>query len=139
VVGAHDGDTISVVIMQESKAARFNVRLDGIDTPEMTSADSNVKDLAIAARNRLISLLTRGHVTLPVHAPEGKKLTRTDINTKLCERVHIVFLECRGMDKYGRVLGVIYLDESPSSKSANQIMLDEGLAKPYSGGTKDMW
>lgn len=136
LVGAHDGDTVSVVIKINNKASKFNVRLDGIDTPEITSMDPKIKGLAVEARNRLVSYLTRGQVILPI---DGSRVTRNFINAKICEKVHVVFLECRGMDKYGRVLAKIYLDESADAPSANRILLDEGLAKPYSGGTKSIW
>ena len=131
LVGAHDGDTISVIIeWDKNKAARFNIRLYGIDTPEMSSKDPTVKELSVKARNRLISILTKGQVVIP---EDGTKVTRNLINTRLCENVHMVFLECKQMDKYGRVLAKVYPDNLPYSKSSNQIMLDEGLAKPYSG------
>ena len=141
LVGAHDGDTISVVIKLyedrdgRSKVARFNVRLDGIDTPEMTSKDLSEKVRAIHARNRLVSILTGGQVDLD----SLSSTTRPSINAKLCEKVHLVFLECRGMDKYGRVLAALYHPDDLAGGSANQRMLDEGLAKPYQGGTKERW
>lgn len=143
LVGAHDGDTISVIIKLyedrdgRAKVARFNVRLDGIDTPEMTSKDLSEKVRAVHARNRLVSILTGGQVDLD----RLSSTTRPSINAKLCEKVHLVLLECRGMDKYGRVLAAVYPpdDLTAGLGSANQRMLDEGLAKPYQGGTKETW
>ena len=38
----------------------------------------------------------------------------------------------QGVDKYGRCLGEIFIND----KSVNKILLDEGLAVPYGGGKK---
>jgi endonuclease YncB( thermonuclease family) len=114
LVGAHDGDTVSVVIRMYGEngsdcAVRFNVRMNGIDTPEMFSPVPEEKVNATLARNRLISILTRGIVEL---IPE-RKYTRNEINARLCEHTHIVYMKTHGMDKYGRVLADVYANPEP--------------------------
>lgn len=40
-----------------------------------------------------------------------------------------------GRDKYFRILAEVWADDVSLSKA----MLDAGLAKPYDGGTKEVW
>ncbi len=122
VVGVHDGDTLKCIIKLQDEFYTFNVRLDGIDTPEMTSKTPEIKDMAIKARNRLIELIT------------GKPFTSTttskkEIDAYFKQNYTSVTLECIEMDKYGRVLAKI--------NDYAEILLNEGLARRYSGKTKD--
>ena len=48
----------------------------------------------------------------------------------------IVVLKSHGFDKYGRVLGELYLNSSNLRSSVNAIMISEGHGYPYDGGTK---
>ena len=54
VIKVYDGDTITIASKmpyENSSLFRFNVRLNGIDTPEIKSKDKNEKALAILARD----------------------------------------------------------------------------------------
>lgn len=47
----------------------------------------------------------------------------------------IIIVECGDFDKYGRLLGEIYLEDNPVSLSKQ--MIENGHAKAYDGGTKE--
>lgn len=82
VLNVYDGDTITVDIdLGFSMTLRgLKVRLSGIDTAEMKSEDTALKDKALKARDWL----------------------RSQILNK------DVFLESSGLDKYGRWLGKVH-------------------------------
>jgi endonuclease YncB( thermonuclease family) len=51
----------------------------------------------------------------------------------------LVFIVCDDFDKYGRLLGTIYLSKNDFLKnnpSVNTLMVTENLGVPYFGGTK---
>lgn len=50
-----------------------------------------------------------------------------------------VFLDVTKKDKYGRYLGVVYLNES-DEVSVNQMLINENMAKAYHGASReDIW
>lgn len=81
-VKVYDGDTITVVFSVYGTFYKFNVRMNGYDSPELKSKDPIEKKWAIRSRDLLASLIL--------------------------ERV--VTLECLGNDKYGRLLANIKYD-----------------------------
>lgn len=121
VIGVHDGDTLKCIVKLYDDYFTFNVRVYGIDTPEMTSKDPEVKANAIKARNRLIEMLT------------GEKFfggdKKRDIDEYFMQRYTEVQLECLEMDKYGRVLANI--------GNCADTLVNEGLAHRYFGKTKE--
>lgn len=128
VVSVYDGDTITAVIPILGAFFKFKVRLHGIDTCEIKSKNQAAKDMAVKARNRVIELVTG-------LAVDATLKTKKDIEKMLDADVHLVWLHCLEMDKYGRVLAHVY----PSSnrvKSISEVLLDEKLAYAYSGETK---
>lgn len=123
VISILDGDTISISIpifmqfgsskCERSGIYRFNIRLYGIDTCELKSKDSQEAFSAKEAKTRLTQLIS-------------------ECNNK-------IFVKLLKYDKYGRILGELFKDD-PSivqSTSFNQILLAEGLAKSYFGGSKE--
>ena len=137
VLSVHDGDTITCVIESfPGLFFRYNVRLDGIDTSEMTSKDTVLKDFAELARNRLIAYITDGAVQLD----KNVHYTRNTIIQKLESDVYLVYLACSKMDKYGRILAQVYKNAPAAaaleSESANDMLIREGYALPYDGGKK---
>jgi endonuclease YncB( thermonuclease family) len=48
----------------------------------------------------------------------------------------IVHIKCGPHDKYGRILVKVVYDDD---KDLAEELIREGLAKPYSGGTKEIW
>lgn len=86
VIKVYDGDTITIASKmpyENSPLFRFNVRLNGIDTPEIKSKNENEKILAKRARDDLSQLIAHKTVTLQ--------------NVK--------------NEKYGRILADVYLDD----------------------------
>jgi len=156
VVGIHDGDTISCIIrigseqsiqsgqsgqsgQQENHPtfARFNVRLAGIDAPEMTSHNPVLKEAAINVRNRLIELVTGKKCTF--ETPGMAHTTRTDICKYLCQDVYMVSLICKDMDKYGRLLAEVYVcheNDEGILRNINAVLMNVGLVNTYDGGHK---
>ena len=104
VLKVYDGDTIWIAMNHFDMIFKIKVRLDGIDTPEIRTKDMDEKNRAIIARDFLSNL----------------------INNK------IITLECGNFDKYGRLLGTIYL----GNINVNKLMVVNGHAVEYDGGKK---
>ena len=136
VVGIHDGDTMSCILNVNGSFARFNIRLTGIDSPEMTSRDPALKAAAIQVRDHVISLVTQK----PYDSRKTPHVTRTDICEYLCKEVYMVNLHCGQFDKYGRVLAEVFVPDNSQGgqgyQSINNILIKEGLVNSYDGGHK---
>jgi endonuclease YncB( thermonuclease family) len=132
IVEIYDGDTCKIVLLNNNVLQKFNCRINGIDTPEMKpllnkpNREIEIKN-AYRCRNRLIQLCT----STSANIDSDVKKVSLDTNTK------IVYVECLEFDKYGRLLVNIYDNETPKSLSYNDILVNEGFAKKYNGGTKD--
>lgn len=124
VVSIYDADTITVVMLFAGKFTKFNLRLYGIDTPEMKSKDITVRDKANKARDRVVQLIT--NTTLP---------TKKDVQAYLAANIVLVYIECFDQDKWGRTLAQAYIKQG-DAKSISDILLEEKLAYPYFGETK---
>lgn len=106
-----DGDTIDVAIdLGFDISVTKRVRLAGIDTPESRTKDLEEKAMGLEAKEYLAKAL--------------KSAKECVIKTELDET-----------GKFGRVLGWIYLDGNHNS--INNIMIQQGYAWEYDGGTKD--
>ena len=106
-----DGDTIDVIIdLGFDVMFKSRVRLAGIDTPESRTRDLEEKKLGLEAKEYL------------KHAIESA----TDIVIKT-EKLN-------SSEKYGRILGWIFLDGA--SNSINNEMVQKGYAWEYAGDTK---
>jgi endonuclease YncB( thermonuclease family) len=108
VIKVHDGDTITIASylsnVDNNIVYRFSVRLLGIDSAELKTHSFVEKEEAIHARDMLYSKVFGKIVTL-------KKVS---------------------IEKYGRLLADVYLDDI----HINQWMIDKKLAVPYDGKTK---
>ena len=110
-----DGDTIDVTIdLGFDLYNKQRVRGAGIDTPEKRTRDLEEKALGIDATNYLKEKLEE------TIAGEEELTIRTELKG--------------GMGKYGRLLGWLYIGED--SVSINEVMITEGYAWAYDGGTK---
>ena len=110
-----DGDTIDVTIdLGFDLFKKERVRVAGVDTPEKRTRDLEEKALGIDATNWLKEKL------------EGALAGDDD----LIIRTELV----GGVGKYGRLLGWLYLGDA--ALSLNEVMIDEGYAWAYDGGTK---
>lgn len=114
VVDVYDGDTCKVVFPLNGEIYRWNVRLTGYDTPEMRpprsqeNRDEEIK-AAHAAKIFLIS--------------------------KVMNENQLVYIKCGEFDKYGRLLGTLYVEET-DEVSVNDLMIQHGHGYAYDGGTK---
>ena len=110
-----DGDTIDVTIdLGFDLYKKERVRIAGVDTPEKRTRDLEEKALGIDATNWLKEKLTE------TIKGDEELLIRTELKG--------------GVGKYGRLLGWLYVGES--NISLNELMIEEGYAWEYDGGTK---
>jgi micrococcal nuclease len=111
VTNVVDGDTIDVVIdLGFDISFSSRVRLAGIDTPESRTKDKAEKVLGLEAKEYL------------KHA------------IKAAKTVVIKTEKMDSSEKYGRILGWVYLDGS--GNSLNSEMIEKGYAWGYLGDTK---
>lgn len=106
-----DGDTIDVDIdLGFSISYTQRVRLAGIDTPESRTTDKAEKVLGLEVKDRLKKAIDAAtNVVIKTEKPDSS-------------------------EKYGRILGWLYLDDN--KVSINQTLIDEGYAWGYMGETK---
>lgn len=123
VIRVVDGDTvIANVDVGFDMWKRCNIRLYGINTPETRTRDLNEKAKGLEAKDRLIELLL--------------------------EYDNKFVLESKGLDKYGRSLGVLWTGyhyvetypgisaDRPVELSLNDLLVMEGHAVKYDGGKR---
>ena len=111
VTGIVDGDTIDVDIdLGFNVSFSQRVRLAGIDTPESRTTDKFEKSLGLEAKEYLKSKL--------------KDATVVVIKTEKPD----------SSEKYGRILGWLYVDGN--TISVNDQMIEDGYAWGYLGDTK---
>lgn len=105
VIECYDGDTITIVMWISLQRYSFRFRLEGIDAPEIHTKNKAEKYAGLKSKEYLQELI-------------------------LNKTVKIVFASKE--DKYGRLLGTVYL----RGKNINKRMVDSNHAKPYDGGKK---
>ena len=109
VVDVYDGDTVKVVFYYKNELFKWTVRLWGINTPELRPS------LKLANRDEIIR--------------KGKEAR--DYVIGLCKDIdNLVYLKCLGNDKYGRLLGKIYLDKDYTI-SINELLIKNEHAVEY--------
>ncbi len=134
IVEIYDGDTCKIVLLINNVLQKFNCRMNGIDTPEMKpplnkpNREIEIKN-AYRCRNKVVQMCT--NIIPNVDIDFNSKKISLDTNTK------IIYVECLEFDKYGRLLVNIYDNDTPKSLSYNDMLVNEGFAKKYNGGTKD--
>jgi len=106
-----DGDTIDVDIdLGFAVSFTQRVRLAGIDTPESRTTDLKEKALGLEVKEKIKKELAAAKdVVIKTEKPDSS-------------------------EKYGRILGWVFLDGS--DVSLNQRLINEGYAWTYGGGTK---
>jgi micrococcal nuclease len=106
-----DGDTIDVDIDLGFNISYYQrVRLAGIDTPESRTTDKNEKALGLEVKKRLDETL--------------KAATKIVIRTEKPDST----------EKYGRILGWVFVDDQKTS--VNENLIKDGFAWEYMGETK---
>jgi len=110
-----DGDTVDVDIdlgfgiwMHKER-----VRIMGIDTPESRTRDKVEKLFGLASKNRLRKLLPKGSL----------QILKTEVDKSGEDK----------KGKFGRILGDFIIDD----RRATEILIEEGYAVAYFGGSKD--
>ena len=106
-----DGDTIDVDIDLGFNITYYQrVRLAGIDTPESRTTDKKEKELGLEVKEKLKKAIDAAtSVVIKTEKPDSS-------------------------EKYGRILGWVFLDDN--KVSINQTLIDEGYAWGYMGETK---
>lgn len=111
LLGVVDGDTIDVDIdLGFDISLMKRVRMAGIDTPESRTSDKAEKVLGLESKEYLKK-----------HIKDAQQIV---IKTELPD----------SSEKYGRILGWIYIDGA--TKSINEVMIEDGYAWSYMGDTK---
>lgn len=106
-----DGDTIDVDIdLGFNISYTQRVRLAGIDTPESRTKDAREKALGLEVKDKLKKAIDAAKTVV--------------VKTELPD----------SSEKYGRILGWVYLDGD--NRSLNEQLIDEGYAWGYMGDTK---
>lgn len=109
IVDIYDGDTCTAVFYQYGKFRKYKIRMNGYDSPEMKPS--------LKKENRSIEI-------------ENAKEAKLQIENKILNK--IVTLECGDFDKYGRLLGTIYINKL----NVNNWMIENNYGYVYNGGTK---
>lgn len=106
-----DGDTIDVQIdLGFDVSFSSRVRLNGIDTPESRTLDLREKKMGLAAKEWLKHRLESAKkIVIKTEKPDSS-------------------------EKYGRILGTVFIDGEPLS--LNDQLVKGGYAWAYDGGTK---
>jgi endonuclease YncB( thermonuclease family) len=114
IVRIYDGDTCFAVFYLNNQPVKFKIRMFGYDSPEMKPS-----------------------LNLPNREKEIKKanLAKSELEKLVLNK--IVRLECGDWDKYGRLLGKIYVKDSNNREIyVNEHMVVNGHGYSYFGGTK---
>ena len=149
VLDAYDADTLTVALELESGLHAFKVRLAGVDAPEMRPPRSRPgreqeKRAAVRARNTLVGWVTSGERPDPERAYTRRELRRRFFEPNRA----VVRLKAGPFDKYGRLLGEVYVGEGQRAQaqwgggddeSVNSRLVKEGFARPYDGGARRSW
>ena len=115
-----DGDTVDVDIDLGFGVwlHRERVRVMGIDTPESRTRDKVEKKFGLAAKSHVKDMLPIGSI----------QTLKTEVD-KSGE-------DAKG--KFGRILGDFLLDQEDGTvKRMTEIMIEDGHAVPYFGGSKE--
>ena len=107
VIKVYDGDTITIASKMpwsDSPLYRFSVRINGIDCPEIRGKSESEKRCAVLAREHVDNM------------SNGK----------------MVRLENVQLEKYGRILADVYVEDESIGRS----LIEKRLAVNYDGGNK---
>ena len=120
IVSVYDGDTVTLGFKWNKIYIKKSFRLYGIDTPELHPPKDDPY--------------------YQLHQQAGRMIANW-VGEQLLNK--IVWIQFTKEDKYGRLMGCIYLsNQIPPFKnimdnSFNQLLIDKGYAIPYFGKTKD--
>lgn len=113
VIKIYDTDTLTIGTMISDVFVKLNIRLCGIDAPELKSKSNN------GLESKLCRL--------------GRNWLKQEYLNKL------VIVECKEMDKYGRLLGIVY-DRLDREKCINDLLITNKFVRCYGGNLhKNEW
>lgn len=112
VVDIYDGDTCKIVFELNNCLYKWNIRMAGYDSPEIRISKDDPKR-------------------------EEKKLKGLEARDYLRNLIldKIVYIKCGDFDKYGRLLGTIFINKKDTI-SVNELMINNNFGYIYNGGTK---
>jgi len=125
VTDVYDGDTLRVKFRRRGDIVQFKVRMLGYDSPEIRPPRKQFCAEACRKREIAAGVVARNRIAALVL---GK----------------LVWVECGGWDKYGRLLAKLYLCTARKTlcgmlcvgENVNQWMVSSGLGVPYGGGAR---
>lgn len=110
VIEVLDGDTfLAEALVWPGHTVTVNVRIRGIDAPEMKGRCDAERAAAIGARDALAGLIAQGGV---------------------------IISNIAGAKYYGRVLADV---ATPDGRALDRFLLDRNLVRPYGGGRRKAW
>ncbi len=109
VVRVHDPDTITVLFHYHDTICKTNLRLNGIDAPELHSKIQKEADLCKAGQKFLSSMILD----------------------------KIIKIKMESFEKFGRTLANIYTYDT--EEDIIQKLIDGGFVRAYDGGKKVEW
>lgn len=102
-VAVYDGDTCHIVFVYNGVLTKWSLRLMGINTPEIKDKDPETVKKAIDSRDFLKSLILNKIITVKIN----------------------------GFEKFGRLLGTLYLKQGDKEININKLMIDRGYAVSF--------
>mgnify|MGYP003131720708 CR=1 FL=1 len=113
-----DGDTVDALIdLGFDTWVKKRIRFHGLDTWECRTRDKDEKKKGLAAKARVIELLT-----------------------EVTDKEHFFRLKSHGTGKYGRVLGELFVrDCDGKTIDVCATLIEEGHAYVYDGGKKKVY
>lgn len=113
VIKVHDADTITIIFEYNGEIIKYNIRIDGIDAPELHSKKKEEMDLSKKGKSYVSKLILYS----------------------------IVRVRFKDFDKYGRILGDIFIfdEESHEEQNLASILIRGGYVREYEGGKKEEW
>lgn len=109
VIRVHDPDTITVIFEYNGNLYKKNLRLNGVDAPELHSTNKKEADLCKAGQKVLADLTLN----------------------------QIIKIKMGKFDKYGRILSSIFTYDTEID--IIRILIDGGFVRLYDGGKKEVW
>jgi endonuclease YncB( thermonuclease family) len=137
VVSCYDGDTFEAVIELGGQLWKFDCRMNAYDAPEIKPLKTMLnreaeKQAAVRSKTALLSFVCDG-------VDATKSYTNKELNAIVKLNKRIIELECKGFDKYGRVLVEIPLASTIGLGAVNNWMIENNYGYAYSGGTRKAW
>ena len=110
-VDVYDGDTVTILFNWRCKIFKKKLRLSNIDTAEIRTKDAEEKKFGLKAKDF--------------------------VSDKILDK--IIWIKCEDWDKYGRLLGYIFLtrdDLKNNTNSLNDTIIKKNLGYEYCGNKK---